>query len=513
MSRFLFKSLIKNTFIVSFFTLISRLLGFVRDILIARFFGTSGIIEAFLVAFRLPNMFRSLLGEGASQSVVIPVASEYKDKPEFYDKIRHILLFLGTILFALSVLGVLFARYLVAAFAPGFLADPGKFQATIEITRIVFFYLFFIGLASNLGGILYLENNFFAPSFSPVILNIVLVTGIIFSVKNSPRPVFVLAYLVLLSGILQCLWNYFFLAGRLKLRLDIKRAFCDSSVLKVFKLSLPRIWGVAVYHINLFADTILASFSRITGVGAIAAIYYSNRLLQFPLAIFALGICRAVMPRLSVFNTEDNKEDFAAAFNISLRNLSFFLIPSSFVLFFLAAGLVDVVFKRGEFDNYSVSITALCLRFYSLGLFFYGGVHLLSYTFYSLKDTFTPAKTATFALIINVVLSVILMFPLKIGGIALASSVSAAANFILLLFFLKKRLDKIAGSRDVLEFAKVLLACGIMILVLHFFAFDIYKISGLLKSTGVCLAVFLTACWLLKVEQVQKFGLWILKKR
>lgn len=507
MSR-IFKNLIKHTLIISSGTFVSRILGFLRDIVIARFFGTAYLIEAFMVAFRLPNMFRSLLGEGAVDSVVIPVISGHKKDESFRRVGGNLILFSFTILSIVVFFGIVFAKFIVMIIAPGFLSNPEKFQLTVRITRIIFSYLLFIGLSANLSGILYARGKYFVPSFSPIILNVVVIAGLFFVVGLEELvSVYILSYFVILAGFLQFLWNLIAAKKYFKFKFNFKKAFHDSAIKKMVKLSVPRIWAVAVYHINVFVDTFLASFSFLAGYGAIAAIYYSNRLIQFPLALFSLGISRAALPKLSSLNAEKNTAEFKQTLNFSLKSLSFFILPFSVLFLTLSEPIIEVVFKRGEFDSYSVSITSLAFFFYSLGVFFFSAVRLLISTFYSLKDTKTPAKVATLALGLNVVLSVVLMQFLKVGGLAFASSLSSMIAFFTLLNILQKRLGKL--DRGVwIETGKALIASLVMglgaaYLWAYFKNTDII-LRLLFSMIGSGLIFFITAV-IIKVELMWRF--------
>jgi len=514
MSR-IFKKLIRHTAIISSGTFVSRILGFVRDILIARFFGTGFAIEAFLVAFRLPNMLRALLGEGAVDSVVIPVLSEHKDRDSFRKTCGRVLTAAFFILCLAVVLGVIFAKWIVMAAAPGFISSPDKFNLTVSVTRILFFYLLFIGLSANLGGILYTKGNFFIPSFSPLILNVVLIAGILWIAKSGNESVYWLSYFVLFAGSLQFLVHFLSAKKYFHFGGELKRAFSDKAVVKMLKLSLPRIWSVAVYHLSLFIDTLLASFSFLAGAGAIAAIYYSNRLIQFPLSLFSLSVSRAALPKLSSAASDNLMDDFKSVLYLSFENLSFFIIPFSIIMTVLPSAFIEALFKRGAFNSYSVSITSSALSFYSLGLFFFAGTRLLMSSFYALKDTKTPAKVATFALVINVVLSLILLKPLKVGGLALASSLSSLAAFVCLLRILQHRIGKVP-FRVWGEILKITFAGGVMAGTAKYlwnfsFPFPGYLNLGLSLLSGA--GVFLFISLLLRVKSLMRILPWVLKRK
>lgn len=518
MSRF-FQKLIKNTFIVSLGTFSSRILGFVRDILIAKFFGTGAVIEAFFVAFSIPNMFRALVGEGAADSVVVPVISEYvhdKPKKEFYNACSSIILVSSILLLCLTVLGIIFSRFLVKVIAFGFSKDPGKFSFTVTLTQLIFPYLLFICLGAIIGGVLFALKKFFAPAFSPIILNIVLILILLILPVYPYSPILLLAIGVLLSGILQFFAHYISLTkSGFTFNWRIRQVIRHPVVSKMWRLFIPRLWGGSVYHLNLLIDRALATLFWIVGTGGVAAVYYSNRLIQLPLAVFGLSVSRAVLPDLSSLRNQGNFSQYKSTLTFSFANLAFFLVPASVGLAVLSGPIVEVIYKRGAFDAYSLSITSWALLFYSLGLFFFAGIKLLVNCFYSLQDTTTPAKTASYTLGVNIVLSLILMRPMKIGGLALASSIAAAFNFFVLYFVLHHRLKGLEHKKIWFNFLKILassLVMGIIILL----AWDNLalwsRIAKLIMVIIVGFIGFLVTSFIFKVEHSRQFLKWVLKK-
>lgn len=439
----MFKKIIKNTTILSTGTLFSRLLGFIRDVLIAKFFGTGVLLEAFIVAFRLPNLFRGLLGEGFSDSVAVPLLADYsKDKSKLFIIGNHLFLVFSVILSLFTISGIICSKYLVMAIAPGFLTQPDKFHLAVFFTKITFFYLFLIGLTANLQSLLYSLKKFLIPAFSPSLLNLSFIIGILFFVSSFKNYVLIIS--VLMAGVLQFLLHFFYIRRKgFRLKFDFKNAFQDKVVKKMFKLFLPRIWSAAVYNFNVFVDTILSSLTHIVGEGALAAIYYSNRLIQLPLALIGISISRVATVDLAKFSCEGNWDDFKRLFVFSMQNIFFFTIPITFIFLFLPDGLLDVLFKRGEFNQHSLEITSSALFFYSFGLLFFCMIKVLVHTFYSLKDTITPARTSFFSLLINIILSSLFMFPLGIGGIALGSSLASVFNFFFLYKLLVNKIGKI----------------------------------------------------------------------
>ena len=508
------KRLAKNTTVLSLGTLFCRILGLIRDILIATYFGTSKILEAFIVAFRIPNVFRSLLGEGFSDSVATPVLSEYHNQRERF-------LLLGRRLFSVSlvilgivvILGILFSKYLVIVIAPGFLKDSYKLSLANIFTKITFFYLFFMGLVAVMCSFLYALKKFALPAFVPSLFSISLICGILFFRRYLHNYILVLS--VLVAGLLQFLSLYLYLLSKkMRLTFEFRNSFKDKDIIRMFKLFVPRIWSSAVYHLNVFVDTIFASLSWIVGSGALAAIYYANRVIQFPLALIGVSIARVAMVDLSGFHKENNLEDFKKVLIFSFQNVLFFIIPITFLFLFMAKEIIKVVFVHGKFSTYSLFLTYPVLVSYSLGLFFFCGIKLLVNSFYSLKDTLTPAKTATFALIVNILLSAIFIFPLQVAGVALASSLAGIFNFFLLYRLLIKRIGSINWEGSLWEVVKLLilgvLTAGTTKVVWIILEYNKYiRIALSFFAGGI---IFLLVGLLLKLRHFIYLKRWILRR-
>jgi len=428
--------IIKNTYTLGLGTLFSRILGFVRDILIARFFGTSGLLEAFIVSFRLPNIFRSIFAEGFSDSVATPVLSEYqKDRQQIFKLGSHLLSLFFVVLLIFTILGAIFAKFLVILIAPGFVSQVSKFNLAVSFTRITFIYLFLISLTSVMISLLYSLKKFFIPAINPAFLNLSFIVGIIFFSQFFEN--YILIACVLTAGVIQLIFPYLALRKQgFRFQFNFFQALKNSVVSRMLKLFLPRIWSSLIYHLSVFVDTIFSSLTLIVGAGALAAVYYANRLIQFPFALIALSISRVAIVDLSSYHSQGNSGDFKKLFVFSFQNIIFFIIPLSIIFICIPDAIISVIFARGAFDLYSLQMTSSVLFFYSFGLFFFCAIKLLVNSFYSLKDTVLPAKTASFSLVVNIVLSAILMFPLKIGGVALGSSLAAACNFCLTFLFL-----------------------------------------------------------------------------
>ncbi|MCK9573214.1 MAG: murein biosynthesis integral membrane protein MurJ [Candidatus Omnitrophica bacterium] len=511
----MFKKIIKHTSIMTAGTLVSRILGFFRYILIANVFGTSDVYEAFLVAFRLPNIFRSIFAEGFTDSVATPVMSEYHgDKEKIFEIGQRLLCIFSIALSLFTILGIVFSRELVMVTAPGYIANLYKFNLAVSFTRITFFYLLLIGFSSVMVSMLYSLKKFFVPAFNPVFLNITFILGLLFF--SSYFKNYILVACVIVAGILELLFPLIALKKNgFTFKFDIKVSLADPVLRKMLKLFLPRIWASVVYQLNVFVDTIFASFTQITGVGALAAIDYANRLVQLPFALIVLSITPVVVVDLSKHHKDGNVEDFKKLLVFSFQNVIFFVVPIASLFIFLPKALIDVLFKRGEFGIYSLGITSSVLFFYAFGVLFFCVNRLLVTSFYALKDTRTPAKIATIALLINATLSAILMFPLKIGGVALATSISAAISCFLLYASLIKRIGKINWADTKEQAFKVILLSFFIVLLcsLVWANLSYNKYFKTLIIAGLSSVTFLGLGFIFKLKQVIYLKQWILKKR
>lgn len=418
-------------------------------------FGTSPVLEAFLVAFRLPNLFRDVFGEGFADSIAVPVLAHHqKDKTRIFSIGSNLLSLFFIGLAVVTLLGVYFSKYLVIAIAPGFLSQAYKFNLAVSFTRITFFYLLLIGISVNLNAILQALKKFFIPALTPAFLNISFIIGILFFRRFFEN--YILAVCVIVSGIVQIIFPYIFLRKEgFTFKFRFKDSFKDKDIIKMLELFPSRIWSSVNYHLSVILDTILCSWTVVVGQGAMSAVYYANRLIQFPFALIALSISRVIIVELSFCHQEGNISRFKKLFVFSLQNIVFFIVPVMAVFLFIPQAIIDVLFRRGAFTDASLAPTSQALFFYSVGLFFFCAAKLLVSAFYALKDTATAAKTTAVCLLCNAVLSVILMFPLKSGGVALGSSLAAGVNVLLLYNALIKKIGRFEWEDTAAQFVKV----------------------------------------------------------
>jgi putative peptidoglycan lipid II flippase len=492
--------------IISLATLASRILGFIRDVVIARLFGVYLHAQAFVIAFRIPNLFRDLVGEGASNSAIVPVLSEYNlkhSKEEFWELANILLNLLVVILSAITILGIIFSPLIVRIIAPGFIAFPDKLEATIRLNRIIFPYILLIGLAAYAMAVLNSLKNFTVSAFAPCLLNIaIIICALLFGEGTKG-----LATGVLLGGVLQLAVQVPVLYKKgfhPKLIFNLKHP----GLIQIRKLMLPRLASSGIYQLNNFVDSAFASLGVIVGDGAVAALYFSYRLIQFPIGIFSNSIAQAILPTFSTQVLEENQDNLKLTLSWGLRVVFFALLPTSAIFMVLAHPLVSTLFGGGRFDFNSGLLTSNALFFYSIGLSAYGGTKILQCCFFALKDTVTPTKIAFLALVMNVVLNTILMFPLKIGGLALATSISGVITFLILFFILNKRLGGFEERRIFSSFLRILAATLCMAAVC-FLVNRSLNLAWALFCGGLSYILF---CFLFRVDELKELMHWLMLK-
>lgn len=423
-------SLTLSTAKVGAMTLLSRLLGLVRDLVIARTFGADGGTDAFFVAFKIPNFMRRLFAEGAFSMAFVPVLNDYKstrpaELKRFVDDVAGTL---GMILLAVTVIGVLAAPVLVLVFAPGFGGEPAKQVLATDMLRLTFPYLAFISLTAFAGGILNTYERFGVPAFTPVLLNISLIICAIWLAPQLERPIVALAWGVLIGGIVQLAFQVPVLA-RIRMLPRPRFAPRDPGVRRIVRLMIPALLGVSVSQINLLLDTLLASFLV---AGSISWLYYSDRLMEFPLGMLGVALGTVILPKLSQQHAERSPAQFSQTIDWALRWVLFLGLPASVGLVALAAPILTTLFQYGEFDAHDVEMATRSLMAYALGLVAFMSIKVLAPGYYARQDMKTPVRIAVVAMVANMVLNLALMFPLGHAGLALATTLSAALNAALL---------------------------------------------------------------------------------
>ena len=452
---------IKAAGVVGAATLLSRILGFMRDAVIAWYFGAGQNSDAFIAAFRIPNLLRKLLGEGSISNAFVPVLTEYlaiDGKDEAFRLARSALWALSIILVLISLAGILAAPLIVKIIAPGFIDTPPKLSLTISLTRIMFPYIFFMGLVALCMGILNVFGHFAAPALAPVLLNLAIICSVFFLCPHLDTPVLGLAIGVMIGGILQLLLQLPVMTGY-GLKFWHKTKIFHPGLKKMSRLMPPVIIGGAVYQINVLVGTLLGSFLP---EGSVTVLYFADRLVQFPLGIFAIAAATAVLPSLSRQAALQDLTALKDTFSYAVRLTLFLTIPSMVGLIILRRPIITVLFQRGEFSSDAALLTAQALLYYAIGLWAFSTVRIVAATFFALKDTRTPMVMATISIFANMVLGIVLMKPLAHGGLALATSLASVLNLMLLVLALRKKLGSLGWWRITQSTLKTLGSAAVM---------------------------------------------------
>ena len=429
-------SLLRSSSIVSVMTLVSRVLGLVRDVIVAQYFGARA--DAFFVAFKIPNFFRRLFAEGAFSVAFVPVLSEYRTQRSF-DEVRLLVArvsgVLGLALLAVTCLALLGADYLPWIFSPGFRSDPEKFALTGDLLRITFPYLLFISLTAFASSVLNAYGRFAVPAITPVILNITLIAATLFFTDYFEEPLYALAWGVFFAGLFQLVFQLPFVASlQLLVAPSVKPK--DEGVRRIGKLMVPALFGVSVSQINLLLDTLLASFLE---DGSVSWLYYSDRLNNLPLGVFAIAIGVVILPALSGKAAAEDKASFSRTIDWAVRMVFLIATPAALALVVLATPLMATIFYHGEVTAYDVGKMTMSLQAYACGLLAFMMIKVLAPGYYARQDTKTPVKIGIQAMVVNMVLNLALVFPLEHAGLALATSLSAYYNMIMLYLGLRKQ--------------------------------------------------------------------------
>jgi len=454
------KKVTKAAGIVGSATLLSRILGFIRDMVIARYFGAGFSTDAFFVAFRIPNLLRRLFAEGSLSIAFIPVFTEHlkiHGKDQAFEMARSALRLLSVVLVIVTLAGILLAPAIVHVIAPGFSDTPEKHELTVLLTRIMFPYVFFICLVALCMGILNVLGHFAAPALAPVFLNLTIIAAVFFISPEMEAPVVTLAFGVLAGGVLQLALQLPFLVQKGFLFWE-KAALYHPGLRKIGKLMLPAIFGAGVYQVNILFGTLLASLLE---EGSISYLYYADRLVQFPLGVFAISTATAILPSLSRQAAEKDYEALKQTFAYAMRLIFFITLPSAVGLIVLREPIVRLLFQRGSFNAEATQMTAYALLCYAVGLWAFSAVRVVISTFYALSDTTTPVKIATTAIVANIVLGFILMWPLAHGGLALATSLASILNFGMLTYAIRSRLGAL-GWRSICYSVLRSLFCAVL---------------------------------------------------
>lgn len=503
------RSILRSTGIVALATLLSRILGFVREMLFAAYFGASRATDAFFVAWRIPNLLRRLVAEGGLTISFIPIYTEYlvkRSEDEALELAQKTFTILVLVCGILVFLGIVFSPQVVGLFAWGF-NDPDSLDLAIRLNRILFPYLFFVALVAFAMGILNSHGHFFSPSFSPVMLNIGIIAGTLVSAWFR-EPLYGVAAGVIVGGFLQLAIQIpFMIRSGFKMKLSLD--FRHEGIRRIFGLLGPALFGIAVYQINILISTMLASQLP---SGSISYLYYSDRLTEIVLGVFIVSIGNVILPEMSRITAS---EDFAAMkklYRVSLGAALFLAFPSALALMTAGTPIISVLFMRGSFSYSDALLTERALFFASMGIVSVSILRITAPAFYSLKDTRTPVIAATGAFVINITLGYVLMHTsLRHAGLSLANTIAVTAQVVFLLMRLRHRVGGLLGRQFFLDILRLAGASSVMGLVIFFIAgrYNWQCDSTAARCGGLSLIVLCGACmyflvaWVLGVKEIR----------
>ncbi|MDL2274912.1 murein biosynthesis integral membrane protein MurJ [Desulfosarcina sp. OttesenSCG-928-G10] len=494
-------------------TLLSRIFGYLRDMVVASFFGAGMAADAFITAFRLPNLLRRLFGEGSLSIAFVPVFTETLIRGDRENACRLAISALKLLLLVLMVVtlaGILAAPWIIRVIAPGFAVSPEKLALTITLTQVMFPYIVFIGLVALCMGILNVMGHFAAPAIAPVLLNVAMIGAVVtvswFSETETVR-IMGLAVGVLIGGALQLALQLPYLV-RYGIRFWKRSGLWHPAMKQVGLLMLPTIFGAAVYQINILMSNLLAS---LLAEGSISYLYYADRLIQFPLGIFAQAAATAVLPALSRQCATKDMTGAGDTFSYALSLVLFITLPAMAGLIVLRDPIVTLLFGRGAFDARTTQLTADAVLYYCVGLWAFSAVRIVVSVFYAFQDTRTPVRTAAVSIAVNILLGIILMGPMGHCGLALATSIASMVNLVMLVYVLKKRLGTIHWQRISISAGKTLLASALMAAAVT----GLFRLmmpgtgaAGTLRlllalgvSIGSGVGIFSLAAWMLKIPE------------
>jgi putative peptidoglycan lipid II flippase len=499
--------LLKNTLLVGFLTLLSRIVGYVRDIVIAYSLGATALNDAFIAALRLPNMFRSIFGEGAFNTAFIPIFSKIlakKGKEEAILFARTVQTILLICLLIFSICMMFLMPYIVGILTPGYLYDKEIFDIIVSLGRITFPYIIFISLMAFYGGISNTSGNYFAFASAPILMNVVLIIAPFFC--DTPlMKIYALAYGLLTAGVLEMLWVMYFVSRSFGTLKFINPKLNKESKL-LFKNIIPGIFGSGIAQINIFVSTTIASFVT----GGISYLYYADRIYQLPLAVIGTALGTVLLPELSKNLASDRFNKVFFMQNKALEFASFFTLPATFILLLLANPIVKMLFQYGQFTEYSTLQTANALSIFTLGLPVYVVNKIFISLFFASGDNKTPVKISAFTLIINIGIGLMLLPFIKHLGVAVGSACAAWINMFLLIRILKKQKLFVLYKKIYIKLLKMLVASLTILPAVHYIKTYVHfnnSITELIISAIIGTITYLTLILVLRVYSVRSISL------
>ena len=477
---------------ISIAVICSRILGFVRDVLLAKIFGASAFSDAFFVAYRIPNLLRELFGEGSVSAGYVPVFTEYltKEKKEEARKLAGVVLgFMVSFLLIICLLGILFAPYITKLVAP--FNDPGQFSLTVKLLRIMFPFMLFISLAALAMGTLNSLRVFFVPALAPAFFNLAMITSALFVAPHFNVPIIIIAISVTVGGAVQYGIQIFPLK---KHGFNVRPIFSFShpGLKRILLAVFPVVIGTGVIHLNILISN---RFAASLPEGSITYLYYAYRLILFPIGIFGISVAMALLPSLSEHASKGNIDELRDTFSFSLRLVFFTSIPAMAGLIALSGPIVNTLFQRGEFTYEATQGTVYSLIFYSSGIWIFSGLRIVRTVFYSMQDTVTPLKIALSTVFLNAFLCYVLIGPFQHGGLALALVISSAVNFFVLFAVLRSKLGRVDGGKILKSFMKTVTASSLIGFMAWFMLRgDMWEMSGRVPEKSLLLTGVIALC-------------------
>jgi putative peptidoglycan lipid II flippase len=430
-------NLLKVLATVSSLTLLSRILAFVRDVLIARVFGAGAATDAFFVAFKLPNLLRRMFAEGAFSQAFVPIFGEYKNRRGHDDTkllVDHVTTMLALILFVVTLIGIIAAPILVYISAPGFAKDAARFDLTVQLLRITSPYIFFISLVAVAAGILNTYNKFWVPAFAPVLLNICFIGGALWLAPYCDPPIMALAWAVFVAGFVQLAFQIPFLKS-IGMLPSLRFSLRDEGMWRVIKQMGPALFGVSIAQISLIINTIFASFLV---AGSVSWLYYADRLMEFPTGLLGVALGTILLPSLSKCYSNNNMEEYSRLLDWGLRLTVMLTLPAALALGMIAVPLLATFFQHGAFGVHDVMMTRAALVGYSVGLIGLILVKILAPGFYARQNIKTPVKIGIVTLLATQAMNALFVGWLQHAGLALSIGLGACLNSAILFYYLRK---------------------------------------------------------------------------
>jgi putative peptidoglycan lipid II flippase len=431
-------NLLKSLATISGLTLVSRILAFARDVLIARIFGAGMATDAFFVAFKLPNLLRRMFAEGAFSQAFVPIFGEYKNRrghDETKLLVDHVTTMLALILFAVTVIGIIAAPILVYVSAPGFVQEPAKFDLTVQMLRITSPYIFFISLVAVAAGILNTYNKFWVPAFAPILLNVCFIGAALWLAPYCNPPVLALAWAVFVAGIVQLAFQIPFLK-KIGMLPTLRFNWHDEGMWRVIKQMGPAVFGVSIAQISLIINTIFASFLV---AGSVSWMYYADRLMEFPTGILGVAISTILLPSLSKCHANGDTAEYSKLLDWGLRLTIMLALPSAIGLGMISVPLLATFFQHGAFSAHDVLMSSRALIGYSVGLLGLILVKILAPGFYARQNIKTPVKIGIVTLIATQAMNALFIGWIAHAGLALSIGLGACLNSAILFYFLRKQ--------------------------------------------------------------------------